>query len=390
MAAQRARRPAKAKPRIDIVFPVLPPVLDGIGDYTARLACALAPHAHVRILTAQEEATPIQDVEIKEAFSMETRRGTRSLLDAVQADPPDWLLLQFNQFSYGQWGLNLHLPLTVRRIASTVPQTRIAWMAHEDFVPASNLKWAVMTVWQRLQFWMLGRFADLIFFSIEPWARQYAAWFPDTPVHHLPVGSNIPKGDVSRSDAQSQLGIDASTFVAGIFGTLRGSRLMPFIRQAVTAMHDASSDMIVLYVGPDGDQLRDELDGLPVRDAGRLPAEDVSLHLQAMDLHLAPFSDGVSTRRGSFMAGIQHGVPSVSTRGKLTDPMLIDAAADGAFALASTDDPSAFTQHAVALMQDAPRRMRMAEASQQLYENTFSFEVVASKFLDTIHKLDPK
>ena len=387
-AARPSSALGKSAPRVDIVFPRLPPSLDGIGDYTARFAERLASRCDVRILTAQQDATSIPGVRVRHAFSIDAPRGITSLFDVVRADPPDWLLLQFNQFSYGRWGFNPYLPITIRRIASRVPRTRIAWMAHEDFVPPTSLRWAIMTTWQRLQFWMLGRAADLIFFSIEPWARQYASWFPDTPVHHLPVGSNIPECAVSRSTARERLGFDDDQFVAGIFGTLRGSRPMSFLRRAVAAMDAAHPNLTVLYVGPDGAQLTTQhLEEAQVRDAGRLPAEDVSVHLTAMDLHLAPFTDGVSTRRGSFMAGLQHGVPTVSTQGKLTDPML--AACDGeAFTLASADNADAFAQAAVTLMHDASKRLRMGKAGKQLYEEAFAFDVIAEKFINVLYQHD--
>lgn len=387
-ATRSASTSRESAPRVDIVFPRLPPALDGIGDYTARFAECLASRCDVRILTAQQDAAPIPNVRICPAFSIDAPRGVKSLLGAVRADPPDWLLLQFNQFSYGRWGFNPHLPLTIRRIASQVSQTRIAWMAHEDFVPPTSLRWAIMTTWQRLQFWGLGRAADLIFFSIEPWARRYASWFPDTPVHHLPVGSNIPACAIDRRAAREQLGFDDDQFVAGIFGTLRGSRPMPFLERAIAALDAAHPNLTVLYVGPDGTQLTTRrLEGVHVRNAGRLPAKDVSVHLNAMDLHLAPFSDGVSTRRGSFMAGLQHGVPTVSTQGKLTDPML--AARDGeAFTLASTDNADAFAQAAVTLMQNASQRVRMGKAGKRLYEEAFAFDVVAEEFFDTLYQYD--
>src|SRR5205807_1928318 len=44
------------------------------------------------------------------------------------------------------------------------------------------------------------------------------------------------------------------------------------------------------------------------RATGRLSAEDVSGWMQTVDLLLAPFSDGMSSRRTSVMAALEHGV----------------------------------------------------------------------------------
>jgi glycosyltransferase involved in cell wall biosynthesis len=367
--------------RIDIVFPVLPPALDGIGDHTAQIARRMTSRADVRILTAQSEATPIPGVRIQRAFSVDRPWEVLSLVSAVTQDPPDWLVLQFNQFSYGRWGLNPFLPLALKRLRDTLPDVRIAWMAHEDFVPATSWRFAFMRLWQKQQFLALGRAADHIFFSIEPWVEKYGSWFGDTPVDHFPIGSNIPYTPGNPSVLRRDLGIDQA-FVVGFFGSLR-ARLTDHLQAAIDALQDRSSDVVVLSVGPDGAALQRALSGVQVIDAGRLPAADVSRHLAVMNLHLTPFIDGVSTRRGSFMAGIQHGVPTVATRGELTDRVLQDADGD-ALLLASTSDPDAFARAASALYAYAEHRKAVGARGQHLYQENFAFDITVPRFLDRL------
>jgi glycosyltransferase involved in cell wall biosynthesis len=341
----------------------------------------MTSRADVRILTAQSEATPIPGVRIQRAFSVDRPWEVLSLVSAVTQDPPDWLVLQFNQFSYGRWGLNPFLPLALKRLRDTLPDVRIAWMAHEDFVPAASWRFALMRLWQKQQFLALGRAADHIFFSIEPWVEKYRSWFRGTPVDHFPIGSNIPYTPGDARVLLRDLGINQA-FVVGFFGSLR-ARLTDHLQAAIDALRDRSSDVVVLSVGPDGPTLQRVLSGVQVIDAGRLPAADVSRHLAVMDLHLTPFIDGVSTRRGSFMAGIQHGVPTVATRGELTDRILRDA--DGnALLLASTSDPDAFARSASALYADAEHRMAVGARGQHLYQEKFAFDITVPRFLDRL------
>lgn len=367
--------------RIDLVFPAVPPAHDGIGDHTAHLARELSKQCTVRILTAQRNPTPIPGVEIVSAFSLARPWQIFNLSQSVAENPPDWLVVQFNQFSYGRWGFNPFLPLALRDVRRSTPEVNIAWIAHEDFMPATSLKAALMHCWQRWQFRALGQASDRIFFSIEPWVRKYGPWFPNTPVHHLPIGSNMPFVDEDPTPLRTELDL-LDSFVVGLFGTLR-ARLLDHIDAAVQTLAKEESNVVLLYVGPDGAALRNRLPDARLLDAGRLPAEDVSRHLSIMDIHLTPFIDGVSTRRGSFMAGLQHAVPTVATDGELTDPLLRNAQ-EQAFLLRPTDDPDAFASAAVSLLQNPTRRQRMGREGLRLYDETFAFEATTPTFLETL------
>jgi hypothetical protein len=153
---------------VALAFPELPPRLDGIGDYTSQLSQALAESCRVRIYTATRDYTPLDRVTIETAFSLEGWQGILDLTERVCADPPDWLVLQYNPFSYGKWGFSPCLPQALHRIRMRCPSVRIAVMVHEPFVPIENWRTAIMTSWQRWQLWATGRQADVLYVSIEP------------------------------------------------------------------------------------------------------------------------------------------------------------------------------------------------------------------------------
>ena len=369
--------------QIDIVFPVLPPVVDGIGDHTAHLSRALAEHADVRVLTAQEEYVPIPGVRVEQGFTIDRRSGVLRLIGAVRARKPDWVFLQFNQFSYGRWGLNPYLAHTIRRTKDQSPGTRVAWMVHEDFMPATSIKKAIMSTWQRTQFRQLGNAADVIFFSIEPWVEKYASWFPDARCEHLPVGSNIPDLGVARAEAKRAAGIDEDAIVVGFFGTMHGSRLREPLKRAIAAVADVSEKTVVLYVGPDGVGLRELLNGVAVIDAGALPPSEVSRRLAAMDMSATAFMDGVSTRRGSFMAGLQHGVATVTNSGTHTGS-LIRAEAGRGVLLSPTEDEAAFVENARRVASDQSLRFSLSSAGRKFYYESFDWAVVARRAWETM------
>lgn len=369
----------------DLIFPALPPSLDGIGDYTAHLATELARTHEVRVLTAQADARDFHEagVTVERAFTTDRRAGVHDLVAPIAARRPDWVLLQYNPFSYGEWGLNLSLPAVLNRIRTAAPATRIALTVHEPFVPVRNLRSLVLTSWQRLQFWRLGRQADMVFCAIEPWVERFAPWFPTTPVVHLPVGSNMPRVEARRAETRKALGFGPDTLVLGLFGQGHPSRMLSFARRAVAGLRAEGRDAQVLYVGPAVDVVGRALSGVPHHCTGALPGPNVSRHLAAMDLYLAPFRDGVSARRGSFLAGLQHGLATVSTTGPQTDSFL-DAQNGSAFLLAPDDDLSAFETHVLALVQDAALRVRIGAGGRALFDEVFAWPRIADRMLTAL------
>jgi glycosyltransferase involved in cell wall biosynthesis len=375
--------------RIDLVFPVLPPRLDGIGDHTAHLARALARRGHdVRVLTGHDQTGDLDDVKVVGTFDLSPIWKITDLVRGVRETPPDWLFLQFNQFSYGPLGFNPFLPWTLYRLQQHLPQTRIAMMAHEEFVPAKSVRNAVMATWQRAQFWALGRIADVIGYSTSAWIEKFSPWFPTTPACHFPVGSNLPLSPLTRDEARAKFKLRAP-FVIGYFGSVSGSRHLDHIRSSLQKLDgDASERIEFLYIGRHGSTLRDALPGLPVRDLGALPAPDAADAFAAMDLYLAPFVAGVSTRRGSFMAALQHGVPTVATAGAQTDPILHRN--DGnAFVLRPETDVDAFAEIALALQNDPDRRRQIGRAARRLYRVEFDWPVLAGSVEDALRRNSP-
>jgi glycosyltransferase involved in cell wall biosynthesis len=268
----------------------------------------------------------------------------------------------------------------VRRASST---TRVALVVHEASMPPTSWKNAIMGTWQRWQLGALARSADTIFCTVQTWMRM----LPDGQVRsravHLPVGSAIPPVGISREEARMRLGIRGHTRVLGVFGTSHPTRMLERVRDAATAVRRAGIDVLVLYIGPDPAVVRDRLRDTAVVAKGPLPADEVSRRLAAVDIYLTPFADGVSTRRTSLMAGLQHGLPTVGTRGAFTDAVLRHEHGR-ALLLADVADAAAFEAHVLRLLSDDTLRRRVGIEAQRLYEREFSWPRIARRMFATL------
>jgi glycosyltransferase involved in cell wall biosynthesis len=270
----------------------------------------------------------------------------------------------------------------LRTVRQRHPSLQIAAVVHEPFVPVENWKFAVMWTWQRWQFRQLGRAVDTLFVPLHTWADRFRPWFPNTPVHVLPVGSNIPNAGADRTKTRRDLGVE-DRLVVGLFGTAHPSRQLGTVRHTLDRLRDDGFAPLLLYVGPDGPVVQTTLDGHDVHDAGPLPAAAVSRHFSAMDLYLAPFEKGVSARRGSFLVGPQHGIASVSTRGADTDPVFGTEEEIGVL-LAPDDAPALFADHAARLARDPAQRSQRARDGAAFFERTFSWPGISRRLTTTL------
>jgi glycosyltransferase involved in cell wall biosynthesis len=370
--------------KIHIISPALPPKLDGIGDYTALLSTELAKSETVKILTGRGQTPkPIHGVEMMPAFTFNDPKSYWNILPIIEADNPDWVLLQYNPFMYGRWGLNLQLPEVMHRIKRVSPGTRIAVMYHEMYVPPITWQFAVMTTWQRWQLQRIGQAADVLFCSIQAWTVALQRRFPSKPVHHLPVGSNIPMSKITRVEARARLGINHAVCVLGVFGTMHPSRMLGWVREAAERVCATGRQVLVLYIGPNGDVMQQAMGKIPLIADGPLSSEEVSWRLQAMDVYLAPFHDGITTRRTSMTAALLHELPVVTTDGPLTDDILRQENGNSLL-LADVTDSDAFCSHVVALIENENQREVLAAAAKVLYERVFEWKVITKSLVMAI------
>jgi len=329
--------------KLALLSPAFPPDFDAIGQYTWQLSGALSTAGHgVTVLTSLgARAAPNADVRIVPCIRAADDKSLKVLPKVVEEIASsqlaiDWLVVQFNPFSFGRRGFCPHLPAalaTIRRQKTA----RVAVMFHETMVPSWPWKFLAMSGWQRPIFDWVCRLAETVFVSTERWIPQVRRASRKVACHHLPVGSNIPRSLLTTSQARRRLGIGDEVTVLGIFGQNHPSRPLDWIAKAAEGLREPGRQPLIVYVGPDGDAVKKACGAISVIDCGVQPAESVGDHLLAMDALVSPFVDGASTRRGSLIAALQHGVPVATTRREWTDRILTRANLDGLYLSAATN-----------------------------------------------------
>jgi glycosyltransferase involved in cell wall biosynthesis len=371
--------------RIALLSGAFPPQFDGIGDYSWWLSQELAAQGHqVTVFTSVGPARPQPDkVEVICCFDPAKPRTVQALPKAIRkAGPFDWLILQYNPFSYGPRGFSPWLISAVKEAG--IP---FALMLHETYVPLWPWRYSVMRTWQYLQFVLLVRSARAHFVSSERWIPQVNRWTKRACIG-LPVGSNLPCCELSKSEARMKLGIAPEVLVVGIFGFAHGSKCLDWVVDSARSIHAEFPETLVLAVGQIGKAIREGCKDLPVLEAGRLPGADAALRLRAMDLFLAPFLDGISARRGSVIAALQHGIPTCSTFTEHSDRFLREFVSP-AYSLTPVGKKEEFRRAALALAQSNRHRSTVAADLVELYQTYFDWPVIAQRTVETLSDKEP-
>jgi glycosyltransferase involved in cell wall biosynthesis len=331
-----------------VVYPRSESLVDGVRDYCDRLAEALDAHP-----------------------GAEARAVAPSDLAGLKRWP-DIVLLQYSPFAFGRWGF---APLLIGQFLRSAGTRAV--MVHEPFVPVTDIRSALMGAWQRFQLGAIVLAAHRVFLSVEGWRTRIAGRRREAV--HLPVPSNLPDARNLRGRTRLELGAAPDRLVVATLATGHSSQLTLHVRAAVEAIASESPGLLVLNLGAGAASL--ELgDGVEVVQPGRLSATGLSAHIAAADLCLLPFVDGASTRRGSVMAALQHGIPVISTEGHLSDPVF-EQLNGAAWLLSRADDEAGFVRAALEIARDRQRGMAMGVRGRCVYEERFDWPVLVERLM---------
>ncbi len=350
----------------------------GVGDHSARLHDALRDQGHEVAVTA----------DLVSLLGEQRPQAAAADIILVQYTPSLW--------SRGRLMLNPRLAWDLLRL-KRLRHARVMLIAHEVHYPTGwDLRGIVFGWGQWLQFLAIARTVDWIFFTYEPARLSLFASRPGMLAKSstLAVGSNILATMQPKSSA-----VDEEINLVH-FGGNHPTHLLDWTVQALVSLRrtHATTKITLTWIGL-GDRAKDEilhrmgrLELSPhIHALGYLSEEDVSAALYGATLILAPFMDGISTRRGSVMAAFLHGRPVITTIGWASDPRTDWESFCLATRLEGSPVPTAgdrdrFCQCVVQAVQDLGRRDGIAASGRAAYARLFAWPVIAAslvaKFID--------
>lgn len=370
-----------------------PPEHCGIGDYTYFLSKALAESGYeVDVLTSVGEPDTLlyplcRGLQVHRVVKSWGPRGLCAIFQACRRLRPDVVILQYGPHAFHARGITFAvnlLPFFLR----VMTRTQVVTNFHELYVPfTASPKRSFLALWQRAMAFVIAYGSHRLMVTASGWPEQLRRIAIFRRIAVVPVGSNIPCAEIGREERErirrELLGACDGILIVG-FGALH-DRDMSGVLEALRHLKAYRPTKLV-WIGAERSDLasrheiRVEMEPCALDDVclwtGFLPHPKVSKILSACDVVILPFIDGISTRRGSAIAALQHGRSLLTTRAGKVDSFFLHG--ENIY-MVSVGDRQALTRGLLELVGSPEMRARIARGAEKLHQASFAWDVVAAE-----------
>ena len=302
-----------------IISPNFSPQKNGLAQYTMRFYFELKSRGEkkVSILTSSENHDENMCKDVHNNVADWGLKNYFEIINQIKKIGPSTILIQYVPFMYSKrGGINFCLPLIILyfRIFTNI---KVHIMFHELFYPLEPFpKAIIMNLCHHISFYFSSIGSNKIFVATNNSRKMVKRKLLELrKVYHLPVSSNVDDSnvDVSKNSKQLQYLL--------FFGTLHASKnSSEILNITLDYIKNKAPHLKCYYVGASEEQITEIINKSHKDDykdylvtPGYLEDRELSLLYQKGCLGICYFTDGISTRRGTALSALQHGIPLLSS-----------------------------------------------------------------------------
>jgi glycosyltransferase involved in cell wall biosynthesis len=297
-----------------------------------------------------------------------------------------WILVQYTALAWSERGFPLRF-LRVLRVLQKAG-VRLA-MVYHDPLPFSGSR-TIDKLRQRAQVHVMSAAlgaSDLAIVTIPiskiPWIEKR-----DTPMRFIPVGANLPAPERAWLRRHENAARVPTVAVYGITGGQGGIWDLAKISEALRVIAERLKKTRIVVLGRNSERAAKALTSVAenlhveVRALGVLPADEIVQWLGDSDVLLFVRA-GISSRRGSAIAGIACGLPVVAFAGPETGPPITEAGV----VLADPTNQRGFGDALLKVLTDEQYREALAEQSRRAQQEHFSWKAIAACYAQALRPM---
>ncbi len=297
-----------------------------------------------------------------------------------------WILLQYTALGWSKRGFPIGAAITIWIARHRGAKCAIVF---HDAMSFSGPRW-IDRVRHVVQVWVMRKLYGLALHSIMTVPVEKVTWHPHpaTKAEFIPIAANL-SGTLVKSNDTDPVGENNLSKAIAIFGVTGPPQLQPeveFIAQIVRQVAEQLGATRLLVLGRNAQEaeapLRTLLVGTKVELEvyGVLPADEIERRLSEADALLF-LRGGISSRRGSALAGVACGLPVIAFEGPETGPPITEAGV----ILAPEGDRNALANNLARVLSDDALQNALRKRSLEAREKYFSWNVIARKVLQVLN-----
>src|SRR5580658_753843 len=298
-----------------------------------------------------------------------------------------WVLVQYTALAWSERGFPLRFLRVLRILRQAGAQVA---MVYHDVLPYHGSR-TIDKLRRRAQIHAMNealRSCDLGVFTVAlskiPWIGK-----KHTRAVSIPVGANLPAPETAWSVKRDEANRPPTVCVFGITGGEGGIWEIASISEALQIVAERLGKLRLVVMGRHSDTaekaLRNLMDKLPIEVSalGILPGEEIVRHMACCDVLLF-VRGGISSRRGSAIAGIACGLPVVALDG----PETASPITEEGVVFADPKRQRGLGEALLKVLSDAEYRGSLAERSRRAQEKYFSWGAIAAKYAQALRPTD--
>jgi len=365
-----------------------PPMDDGVAEYTQRLLHAIKQDfGNIRLITTEnnglkrEREDGVFDIVGKWSFL-----ALPGIIRHIKARKPNIVHIQYPTHGYGRNPAANFIPMILRIVS---PKTRLISTIHEFSTRSLKGK-------SRLLISVIPSHRVIVVDQKYEKAIHKFWPFANGRLVYIPVGSNIPvplkPGKTVVSRLRISLGIEEDDLVICYFGAVRRGKGIQLLLKVFHKLLQRHSETKMLFLGRIFQNYYQEsvktlVDSMQLNSnvifTGMCEQSEICQYFALASMCVLPFEDGVSTKRTSFMAALQHDLPTITTEGELLPEGLVD---HENVILTKCGDGEMLYSKIVELMENESLQNRLRENASKVLEH-YSWNSIAERTMKVYRSL---
>lgn len=305
----------------------LPPIVDGVGDYTYNIAKQFVEHKHEVYIICKNNPqinTNVVGMKILPIVKKWDGNCYKPIIKLIKGKNIDVVSLQYVPHGFHPIGLPFPIIKLTKEIKKS--HTPLFTFFHEVSVEKEkgNIKRILLSLlMQRISKKVIEN-SDYVATSIEYYRNMILRLVPDKKnIRLIPIASNIPKTKLSEEkllDFKKRLAPNGETIVSFF-----GIRNVQTSIDAIAELKENGYNLKILLIGKTSKNLPDNLPAETIK-TGTLNIEEIDQYLKISDIFILPQDNvyGCSFKSGSFVTGLRDALPVITASGKMTSTILED------------------------------------------------------------------